>query len=108
MSDDVLIAVLGLVGTIVGGLLAKISIDLSRTKRDARAAKEQVQNSHETNFRDDVDELTKIVTGLATKVEGLEGKFTEHVRIAKHSDHRQDRMAGQIQTLIDLWGKRPD
>lgn len=43
----------------------------------------QVQNSHQTNLRDDMDKLHAVVLDLAGKVE-------EHIAIAKESDDRQD------------------
>lgn len=48
----------------------------------------QVQNSHSTNLRDDVDRVQRTVTELVQKVD-------EHITIAKASDERQDR-TGQI------------
>lgn len=44
----------------------------------------QVQNSHTTNLRDDMDKLHKTVEDLVEKV-------NEHITIAKESDERQDK-----------------
>lgn len=58
----------------------------------------QVQNSHRTNLRDDLDELTRTV-------ETLVNKFAEHIAIAKESDRRQDATAEQVRQLLDRIAK---
>lgn len=61
----------------------------------------QVQNSHSTNLRDDLDRLHATVDELVAKVE-------EHITIAKESDGRQDeterivnRYLPMLQTLVE-------
>lgn len=49
----------------------------------------QVQNSHDTNLRDDVDDLQ-------TTVSLVHKKLDEHIAIAKESDRRQDKTAEEV------------
>lgn len=48
----------------------------------------QVENSHSTNLRDDIDKLTELVQQLATSQARMNARLTQHVEIAKKSDER--------------------
>lgn len=48
----------------------------------------QVENSHTTNLRDDIDKLTELVQQLTTSQARMNARLTQHVEIAKKSDER--------------------
>ncbi|MEV1109927.1 DUF2746 domain-containing protein [Micromonospora sp. NPDC049751] len=58
--------VVGLIGVLVE-LLRRQNKKLSEVKDHASAARDQVQNSHKTNLRDDVD---RVIAGLEQLLEG--------------------------------------
>lgn len=68
VSDNVLVAIIITVGTVLAALLSYLGIVATGARRHAKAARNQVQNSHDTNLRDDLD--TKFA-GLAVLVKGL-------------------------------------
>lgn len=55
----------------------------------------QVQNSHRTNLRDDVDKVRDLVGELAKKL-------GEHIEIAKLSDESQGRVEEQLQKFTPM------
>lgn len=57
MPPEVSIALI----TTVGGILTAVLVKLNRVGRDASAARDQVQNDHDTNFRDDLDDKHGVV-----------------------------------------------
>lgn len=60
-----------------------LGVVADRTRRHAKAAREQVQNTHETNLRDDIDELKEAVT-----------RIQDHLGIERTLDHRPRRRRG--------------
>lgn len=56
----------------------------------------QVQNSHPTNLRDDVDDLTELIGDVIAKLD-------EHIVIAKESDKAQEETARQVKKLSTKW-----
>ena len=58
----------------------------------------QVQNSHRTNLRDDVDTVIETVDTLSRRLE-------EHIQIAIKSDSAQDQTAEQVKKLVEDVGK---
>lgn len=58
----------------------------------------QVQNSHRTNLRDDVDTVIETVDTLSRRLE-------EHIQIAIKSDAAQDRTAEKVEQLVEDVGK---
>lgn len=58
----------------------------------------QVQNSHSTNLRDDVD-------GVIAAVGKISKKLEEHIEIAIKSDTAQDQTAEQVKKLVEDVGK---
>lgn len=58
----------------------------------------QVQNSHSTNLRDDVDTVIETVDTLSRRLE-------EHIQIAIKSDSAQDQTAEQVKKLVEDVGK---
>lgn len=58
----------------------------------------QVQNSHRTNLRDDVDTVIETVDTLSRRLE-------EHIQIAVKSDSAQDQTAEQVKKLVEDVGK---
>ena len=82
MSETVLLAIIGGVVTVLTAIIGKISIDVGRTKKDAKSAADdareariQVKNSHTTNLREEGDErhaeLVEKITELGKDVAGL-------------------------------------
>lgn len=72
MPPEVAIALI----TTVGGILTAVLVKLNRVGRDASAARDQVQNDHTPNLRDDIDdkhdavvEQLKLILGV---VNGLQ------------------------------------
>ena len=58
----------------------------------------QVQNSHSTNLRDDVDTVIETVDTLSRRLK-------EHIQIAIKSDAAQDRTAEKVEQLVEDVGK---
>lgn len=63
----------------------------------------QVQNSHRTNFRDDLDTNTAATQKAAERIEEVAKKLDTHIGIAKQYDAAQDETARQVQRLVDKW-----
>lgn len=105
-SDEVLTAVISTFGVILTGLFGYLAVVATGARRHAKAARHQVQNSHEVNLRDDLDEkfkgLADLVKGLADDVSGVKddiggvkkdvGGIKEDIRII-HRDAGEDRRA---------------
>lgn len=72
--------------------VAKMS-ELRDTLETVRA---QVQNSHSTNLRDDVDDVKHAISKVA-------GQLEEHIEIAKKYDAAQDETAKQVERLVSRW-----
>jgi hypothetical protein len=94
------VAVVGLVSTVWVAWIAH------GAKQNARSAKEQVQNDHEVNLRDDVDGIKALVGSIATTVVGIDrGQLylIDEVRLLKagYSENRND-----IDGLMDTADKR--
>lgn len=53
-TASIIVALIGLFGVIIGGGL-KLMWDVRGIKSGVHETREQVQNSHEENFRDDID-----------------------------------------------------
>ncbi|MCO1338095.1 hypothetical protein BJH93_04175 [Kocuria polaris] len=111
-------AFVGLVHTLVGdedtpGIAERMeaqSRTLSTMGEKLEAVRAQVQNSHHTNMRDDIDGLTKTVDGLTETVEEVvsavrqqQNDFAVHVAIAKDSDRRQAETAEKVSRLAARW-----
>lgn len=56
--------------------------------------RDQVENSHKTNLRDDVDRV--------------EAKLDEHIDIAKDSDQKQAETAAKVERLYAKWAASAD
>ncbi|VXB24447.1 conserved hypothetical protein [Arthrobacter sp. 9V] len=59
----------------------------------------QVQNSHSTNLRDDVDKALERLD-VVTEV------LAEHIGIAKQSDEQQKELAGKVDDLHERYGTK--
>ena len=77
ISDPIWITLITVIGTLIGGLIKgeydrrKDRKDNRQTAREIREIKHQVQNSHPTNLRDDLDALAAAVASLRTEVAAL-------------------------------------
>lgn len=56
MSDEVILALIGTIGSVITAALALIVNDLKKVKKDAAISRNQTQNSHKSNLRDDIDD----------------------------------------------------
>ena len=68
MPPEVAIALI----TTVGGILTAVLVKLNRVGKDASAAREQVQNDHTGNLRDDIDGKHGVVE---TKLDAQDAKL---------------------------------
>ena len=59
MSPDVQVAIITTLGAVIVGLLGYLGVAHAGLRRDAKATREQVQNSHSTNLRDDLDDVRR-------------------------------------------------
>lgn len=64
----------------------------------------QVENSHRTNLRDDIDDLARRVNASAEIMQALRNDLTVHVAIAKGQERRQARTAEKVDQLAAKWG----
>lgn len=65
----------------------------------------QVQNSHRTNFRDDLDTNTEETRRIGIEVRRLAKQLDEHIKIAIKSDAAQDQTAEKVERLVEDVGK---
>lgn len=81
--------------------LVVVAVITTRTRHDARAAREQVQNGHSTNLREELDDrheetrgwfrgLARVVGGLVLAVAGVAvAVSTTHTRLVRVETHLQ-------------------
>lgn len=105
LSDDVLIALITVIGggilALGGNLLAKIGHlgrSVHQVGKDAGIAREQTQNSHTTNLRDDIDRNHKENADAWKATHDTLDVLVDLVSALKDSDVRQWR---EIDTLND-------
>lgn len=77
---EILVALVSAVGLVVVALIS------NRTRQHAKAARAQVENSHDTNLREEADERHKqnveLLNALASDIRGLRrdiGRHTDHI-----------------------------
>lgn len=58
-----------IIAALIAGGFGYLGVAQERTRRHAKAAREQVQNTHETNLRDDLDDLKEDVNHRFTRLE---------------------------------------
>lgn len=63
----------------------------------------QVENSHRTNFRDDLDRNTAATHEALEQIGKVTQKLDEHIVIAKESDDAADETARQVAKLAEKW-----
>jgi hypothetical protein len=66
--------------------LILVAVITNRTRQHAKATREQVENSHETNLRHDLDDHGRKIDSLAARFE----RFVE-IYEAEHPPHRRRR-----------------
>ena len=89
-ADNVTVAAIITFGSVITALLGYLGVVATGARRHAKAARHEVQNSHEVNLRDDLDVKFK---GLADLVKGAVadiGGIKEDIRII-HREASQDR-----------------
>ena len=80
-------------------VVAKISNRVKQVQKDSAETKAQVKNSHETNFRDDLDRNTELVEKLTSMVQYVisEQKDQKGDLVGIRKEMRADRQA--VRTL---------
>lgn len=63
----------------------------------------QVQNSHRTNFRDDLDRNTAATHKAVGRIEEVAEKLDQHIVIAKESEDAADETAHKVARLAAKW-----
>lgn len=71
MDTDVTVAIITAIGALLAALVVELIRRHSTVASDVRATKEQVQNSHATNLRDDLDDLHNDVRLVLKALEGV-------------------------------------
>lgn len=94
------------VAQIVASVVAAVGIVIvailgTRVRRDTRASREQLENNHSTNLREELDErhhetrgwfrsLSRVVAGLAVAVAGVIAAISvNHTRLVRVETHLQ-------------------
>ena len=83
----------------VAARLTSLEEATTAQNRVLETVRSQVQNSHSTNLRDDLDSLSDQVAGIVAKLD-------DHIHIAIESDRRQDATAEQVSQIAARWGDR--
>ncbi len=79
-----------LVAVVTAGF-SYLGVTQERTRRHAKATRQQVQNTHETNLRDDLDDLKATVDRRFTRIEnylGIEQTLDHHPNRRRHPRRR--------------------
>lgn len=77
-----ILAGLGVAIAYLRGVQSKLSADMAQVKRDSKAIREQTENTHQTNLRDDVDMIAR------QNREGLAAVTAELRRLSEAQDHQ--------------------
>ena len=85
-----------------GGIIEKARPGVPALLETVRS---QVQNSHRTNFRDDLDANTEETRRIGIQMSRLAEQLDEHIKIAIKSDAAQDQTAEKVEKLVADVGK---
>ena len=100
-SDDVLVAVITTFGIILTALLGYLGVVATGARRHAKATRNEIQNSHDMNFRDDLDEKFGGLSGLMRIVIKDQGGMKEDIRLIRReaiADREHIRELEQIRS----------
>ena len=100
MSVDVLIALIGGFAMVLAALVAQ-GRALGRVRRDTTEVRNQVQNTHRTNFRDDHDALAANVDLVLKSQEALVVRLDEFASDTRATTGRIDRRITALTTRLD-------
>jgi Mg2+/citrate symporter len=82
MTEQTTIALIGSAGLVLAAFMSVIIAMLNRTRQHARATRDQVENSHTTNLREESDrrhsENTTRLVNLQVNVAHILGILTDH------------------------------
>ncbi|MFE7067480.1 hypothetical protein [Microbacterium sp. NPDC057658] len=103
MSDPVLIAIVGCVQAVTVALVGVIAVRIGKVRRDTTVAREQLENDHTTNLREENDgrhaetagwfrELRRDIGGIREEIRGIR---QDH----RHLSARIDRIDTKGPTL---------
>lgn len=108
MTETVILAIIGGVVAILTAIIGKLTFDVGSTKKDAKAvaadareARIQVKNNHDTNLREEGDERhDEQMTALKELARDVRGLREDHYETRKDIGmlHAEDR-AGRRETL---------
>ncbi|POH63966.1 hypothetical protein C3B59_10505 [Cryobacterium zongtaii] len=117
MSEGVIIALLGTTGVVIAALLSFLAVTLQKTREHARSAavtsaataissaaaatdsaitKEQVQNSHTTNLREESDTRHDAVMTAFASLQGAQAELARAVDDVKASQRGMQRDIGRL------------
>jgi len=96
--------------TVLAGVLGVIGTILALVLQRSGVIRHQVQNSHGTNLRDDLDRITRTIDVVASDVRGIR---RDHGRLATRLDATTDRLdytnrkldtlAEHVDDIEDTW-----
>ena len=95
-----IIVTLGVITTAMSGVAVAL---IARTRTHAKAAVDQVRNSHDSNLRDDLDEKFKAVTdGLKEVSKDLGGMKSDIRQIRKEASEDRTALAKEQERIREL------
>jgi hypothetical protein len=111
--NDIIIALIGTIGTVMVGGFSLIGVMLSRTQGNVKAtrklaaeAKEQVTNNHAANFRDEVtgigDTAAEIKSALSAHGEVLGAIGEQLAKQGSSLKHLHGKVNAQGQSIAEL------
>lgn len=100
MSPEISVAAITASCAFIGAIVVALIQRNATIADDIRATKEQVQNSHETNLRDDLDAMHETIRVVLRSVEGLHEEIrterTERIAVSNRLLSATDRLDEHI------------
>lgn len=108
MTEGVWIAIIGCMQAVMLAILARLRSRAKVTSEDARIAREQTQNSHRTNLRDDLDqnhaEIMDAIRGTQKDIGRLDTRDIERGRDVRRLDQKLDRVDDKLDEHLE-WSR---
>lgn len=83
--------------------LAELGEHLGEHGKKLETVRAQVQNSHGSNFRDDLDANTRATKEALRHIEQVAEKLDQHIGISKAKDAEQEQTARKVSQLAARW-----